>query len=260
MDDREVDFKSFVQPMGETIGAGSGFIESQPYLFVKSIDKSKRQITALASTGTIDRDDEIIEPQAFKELLPVYMKNPVVITSHQHRLQTGNSSVIGNVVKAWIDQQGLWVIIEFAAATSLGEEYWQLYSQKIQRAFSIGFIPIEHNYEARDGKQVRVYTKVELLEISCVAVPSNRDALSRSKQRKRDFVASKRAGRELALIKAEIPDFRLPTEKECLEFAEAISGAESEGVIVDDVSDTSDCDFTKIINSKNEGPYASIFR
>jgi len=259
MDDRDVDFKSFVQPMGET-GADSGFVESQPFLFVKSIDKSKRQITALASSGTIDRDDEIIEPEAFRKMLPRYMKNPVVITSHQHRLQTGNSSVIGNVVKAWIDQQGLWVIIEFAAATSLGEEYWQLYSQKIQRAFSIGFIPIEHTYEARDGKRVRVHTVVELLEISCVAVPSNPDALSRSKRRKRDFVASKRAGRELALIRAEIPDFRLPTEKECIEFAEAILGIEGEGKATDDFGDTSDCDFAKIVNSENEGPYASMFR
>ena len=164
--------------------------------FVKSIDQDKRQITALASAGTFDRDGEIILPEAFKELLPVYMENPVVITSHQHRLQTGNSAVVGNAVNAWIDSRGLWAIIEFVKGTALGEEYWLLYSQKKQRAFSVGFIPLEHKYEERDGKSIRVYTKVELLEISCVAVPSNREALSRSKRQKLSFVENKRLERE----------------------------------------------------------------
>ena len=227
MYDTDVDFASFVK--GVTKGddtylqnlmkAGPDFRESQA-LFVKSIDLNKRQITCLASTGDVDRDNEIIEPDAYRELLPIYMRNPVVITSHQHRLQTGSSSVIGGVVKAWIDQQGLWVIIEFVKGTNLGEEYWLLYSQKKQRALSVGFIPKESEYEERDGKRILVHTKVELLEISCVPVGCNREALSRSKQRKVDFVSEKK---NLAELRRSNPDF----DQECQEFAETILGVGS---------------------------------
>ncbi len=257
MNDKDVEFAELVGT--SSVRKGPEHFKECQALYVKSINKEKRQITALASAGTLDRDNEIILPEAFKEMLPVYMKNPVVITTHQHRLQTGSSSVIGNVVRAWIDRQGLWVVIEFVAGTALGDEYWLLYSTKKQRAFSVGFIPIEHTYEERDGKQVWVYTKIELLEISCVPVGSSREALSRSKQRKADFIAAKKAEREeekiLTRIRAEDPDFDAKRE----EFAEAISEFEGEGEIIDDFGAVLDCDFAKIFNSKDVGPYASMF-
>jgi len=174
---------------------GAGFKETQS-LFVKSIDESKRQIEAVVSTADLDRYDEIILPEAFRELLDAYLKNPVVISSHQHRLDTGHSSVVGQVIKAWLDQVGLHVVIWFAE-TELGNEFWYLYKNKFQRAFSVGFIPLEWQDGTSDGGQrVRTYTKVELLEISCVPVPANRNALSKSKQRKADFIAEKIAQHE----------------------------------------------------------------
>ena len=204
MSDKDVEFKLLVSRTSVSgcsgCEKGPGHFEECQALFVKSIDQEKRQITALASTGDLDRTDEIIEPEAFKELLPVYLKNPVIITSHQHRLQTGSSSVIGNAVKAWIDKQGLWVIIEFVKGTALGDEYWLLYSQKKQRALSVGFKGHEGGYEDRDGKRVWVWTKVELLEISCVPVPANSEALSKSRRRKVDFVDSKRGERQASRI------------------------------------------------------------
>jgi HK97 family phage prohead protease len=226
MSDKDVNFAACVQgrtaikdSYQEKIAkAGADFREIGG-LFVKSIDQAKRQITALASTPDLDRHDEIVLPEAFRELLPVYMKNPVVITSHQHRLETGHSSVVGSVVRAWIDSAGLWIVVEFAE-TVLGEEYWQLYSTKKQRAFSIGYIPIESRYEKRDDKTVLVTTKLELLEISCVPVPANRDALSKSKQQKADFVDEKKL---LAELRKEDPDF----DAKAQEFAEMILGYDS---------------------------------
>jgi HK97 family phage prohead protease len=203
MSDKEVDFKSLVTRMqtGErdymTRLKGTEFKEAQS-LFVKAIDEAKRQIEAVVSTADLDRYDEIIEPEAFRELLLEYLtKNPVVITSHQNRLDTGHSSVVAQVVKGWIDNKGLHVIIWFAE-TELGNEFWYLYKNKFQRAFSVGFIPLEWKDETLEsGLRVRTYTKVELLEISCVPVPANRNALSKSKQRKADFIADKIASRQL---------------------------------------------------------------
>jgi len=164
--------------------------------FVKSIDQDKKQIVAVASTGNLDRDNEIVLPSAFKELLPVYMKNPVVLSAHSHRLQSGNSPVVAVVLSARANKDGLHVVIEFETETELGKEYWTLYSRRRQRAFSIGFIPIEWEFKKVNGREVKVFTKVELLEISCVPVPSNREALSRSKQRKLDFVQRMRTARQ----------------------------------------------------------------
>jgi HK97 family phage prohead protease len=202
MDTEVQDFKSLVTrtQTGERDYTarlkGAEFREAQS-LFVKSIDESKRQIEAIVSTADLDRYDEIIEPEAFRETLSVYLSNPIVISSHQNRLDTGHSSVVGQVIKAWIDAKGLHVIIWFAE-TKLGDEFWYLYKNKFQRAFSVGFIPLEWKDEVSDGgKRVRVHTKVELLEISCVPVPANRNALSKSKQKKAAFVADKIEQRQL---------------------------------------------------------------
>jgi len=54
----------------------------------------------------------------------------------------------------------------------------------IMNAFSVGFKPIDfvlngHKYQDIYGRVPKVvFTKVELLEISCVPVPSNTEALT----------------------------------------------------------------------------------
>jgi len=89
-------------------------------------------------------------------------------------------------------REGLFCEIYFHDLTELAREYWDLYSNKIQKAFSVGFIPIEGERRNVEGKWIFVHTKVELIEVSCVAVPSNRQALSRSAERKRGFIAAKK--------------------------------------------------------------------
>ncbi|MGD1042188.1 MAG: HK97 family phage prohead protease [Sedimentisphaerales bacterium] len=199
----EVDFKSLVERIqtGERdyvarlSTEGTEYRET-PSLFVKAIDEAARQIEAVVSDASVDRDEEIILPSAFSEMLGEYLKNPVIISAHQNRLDTGHSSVIGQALKVWIAKDGLHVNIWFAE-TELGNEFWYLYKNKFQRAFSVGFIPLEWTDETVNGARVRTFTKAELLEISCVPVPSNRNALSRSKQRKQDFIADKIAQRKM---------------------------------------------------------------
>ncbi|MFZ0035637.1 MAG: HK97 family phage prohead protease, partial [Sedimentisphaerales bacterium] len=161
-------------------------------LSIKNVDLKNRRIEAIASTGSVDRDTEIIEPSAFEQSLPDYVaKNNVVLTGHQHRLDSGHSPVVANVVSAKLTPLGLVVVLEFHDITELAEEYWQLYSQKKQKALSVGFVPKKGGWETRDGNKIYVHTEVELIEISVVPVGSNRDALTKSKQRKADFVADK---------------------------------------------------------------------
>jgi len=149
-----------------------------PALHVRAIDVEKREVRVLASSPTLDRHGEIILPSAFKDTISRFMSNPCVIACHQHRLADGEPPVIGSVVKLWIDKAGLWAVIRFAE-TELGESYWVLYRDGHMRAVSVGFVALQWtDTRDEDGGYVRTYTKVELLEISCVPVPSNPDTLA----------------------------------------------------------------------------------
>lgn len=215
----EVDFKSLVQPAAG--GAGKSGTKEFRCFSVKSIDLEKRQIRVLASNADLDRDEERILPEAFKARLPIYLQNPVILAGHQHRLDDGQPSVVGKAISVWVDKQGLWAIIEFAR-TGLSETYWQLYSQGFMKAVSIGFIGITSHDESVDGKRVRTYDEVELLEISLVAVPSNRAALAKSRQGKADFVAGKQDKREEEQLIAEMRASGELTDEMAEEFAKAI--------------------------------------
>ncbi len=69
--------------------------------------------------------------------------------------------------------------------TDKGEEWWKLYShpdkKKRARGFSVGILV--HGWEMREfdmgggvKKQIRVFTEVELIEVSATPIPANRGA------------------------------------------------------------------------------------
>jgi len=157
----------------------AGFV----FVNVKSINEEARTLDAVASTSDLDRDKEIILTSAFVESLAAFRANPVILATHQHRLSDGSSPVIGSAIPETIrvGESEVTFTMRFAD-TPKGEEYWKLYRDRHMRAFSIGFIPIEWTDEKDEHLgYVRTYTKIELLEISAVPVPSNRRALARAK-------------------------------------------------------------------------------
>lgn len=182
--------------------------------YVKSIDREDKTIEVVASTSDIDRDNEVIEPQAFAQTINSFKSNPVILACHQHRLPSGESPVVGSAIpdSIQIGAKDLRFKIRFAD-TSLGENYWRLYRDKHMRACSIGFIPIEGVSKRTNSKDVYHHTKIELLEVSLVPVPSNRQALARAKQF--NWLEGKRAERD---------DVTLVSEEECQDFAEALLG------------------------------------
>jgi HK97 family phage prohead protease len=193
-------------------------------LFVKSIDLKKRQIRVLASSADLDADSERILPQGIK--LERFLANPVILAAHKHRLDDGRPPVIGKAAKVWVDKVGLWVIIEFAK-TALAEEYWQLYRDGYMKAVSIGFIDIRgHNVIESDGRHVRIWDETELLELSCVAIGSNPEALVRSKQ---NFVQGKREQRERAALLRSLGKTEEQFGQDCLEYAEALMDPDFKG-------------------------------
>ena len=127
------------------------------------------------STASMDRDSEVIEPSAFKKTIPKFMKHPVLVASHDYRDLTNQ---IGEWEKLKITENGIEGKPKYYVGMGNEQADWAYkLAQKCVAAFSIGFIPKE--WEDGDGQKSprRTYKEVELLEISQVIIPSNREAI-----------------------------------------------------------------------------------
>ena len=187
---------------GQGIGTEAGALVLRKSAGCKILDEQRRRIAAVISSEVIDRDGEIVSVASLRAAMQDYMKNPVLLAGHCHKLNTGTSPVVGRIVAYEVLGKNVEVVVEFAG-TALGLEYWELYRHKYQRAFSIGFRPLASEEQTIGGKRVRVYTAIELFEVSCVAVPANPLALSKGKSRGGDFVRRKRIDREKQRLLAD---------------------------------------------------------
>lgn len=122
-----------------------------------------RTIVARVSTSDRDRDGEIIEPNGID--VKDYQKNPVLLWAHQY-----DQPAIGKALWSKTDDKGLVCKFQFAP-TQFAEDIYQLYKGGYQKAFSIGFIPMEFD------QKTKTHQKTSLLEVSAVPVPANQNAL-----------------------------------------------------------------------------------
>ena len=137
-------------------------------------DDLEGTIVGWGSKPTIDRDKELIESSAWK--LDNYRKNPVVLLCHNY-----SAPPVGKCLWVKSSPQGLRFKAQFAK-TERGKECYELYKDGIMNAFSVGFKPrqggvIDNPTDVKYKGCKRVFTDVELMEISCVPVPANSDAL-----------------------------------------------------------------------------------
>ena len=135
----------------------------------KEVQGKDRVLEFTASTDNPDRDDEIIKAEAWQ--LGNYLKNPVVLFAHDYQ-----SLPVGKAVSI---KKPLTIEVEFAPAETydFADTVYKLCKGGFLSAVSVGFIPLEWDLGKKQGEPKRTFTKVELLEISIVPVPSNPDAL-----------------------------------------------------------------------------------
>ena len=151
-----------------------------------AINEDDHSINFVISSDRIDRHDERVETDAVHDAIlrkGEFVDNPVALACHLHRLSDGMPPSVGS----W-DTDSLKKLkhhcemrLNFAVDTVLGLEYWKFYSKKHMRAVSIGFGVLDAHEEVIKGNHIYVITKIELIEISCVAVGANRQALSKLK-------------------------------------------------------------------------------
>lgn len=133
---------------------------------VKELNLETRSLTAYASTSDMDRDGEVITPEAWRNTIQQFESVPL-IWAHDYRIPP-----IGKATDFEIDGRGLKFRAEFAT-TEFANEIWGLYRDKYLNSFSVGFIPKQATEGKRRHEPNRTHTETELLEVSAVAVPAN---------------------------------------------------------------------------------------
>jgi HK97 family phage major capsid protein/HK97 family phage prohead protease len=139
---------------------------------VKETGNGTLVIEGYASTWIEDRDGDTIMRDAFDESLPNYLNdNPVLLKDHDR------TKVLGAITKAVVDDYGLKIRAE-VPKPEMGEEAWKFTTYNdikrgLRRALSIGGV------FSRGKDAFKNIYKVNLYEISNIAVPSNPKSLFR---------------------------------------------------------------------------------
>ena len=133
---------------------------------VKELNVENRTLTGYASTADMDRDGEVITPDAWSKTIQQFESVPLV-WAHDYRIPP-----IGRATGFEIDGRGLKFRAEFAS-TDFANEIWGLYRDGYLDSFSVGFIPKQGTEGQQRFEPNRTFTEAELLEVSAVAVPAN---------------------------------------------------------------------------------------
>jgi phage head maturation protease len=139
----------------------------------------------IASTATLDRYHEIIEPAGWR--LDSYRRNPVFQNAHNYGdvIFTLGKALVTEV-RAVGDSPALCQRIQFATEVNpMARIAYGLYKGGFLNAVSVGFIPLRWEDPSSPGGSGaaspaprRRYLEQELLEVSAVAIPANPDALA----------------------------------------------------------------------------------
>lgn len=128
------------------------------------IDYLDVKIEGYANTFELDRGGDLSIPGCFLEHLGEYKENPILLADHE-RMTT---HAIGRVFSAYEDDKGLKVSARLSNAPDVKNVRYKV-AERILKTFSIGGL-----FNIIFGKDKNYIDKIELREISIVAVPMNR--------------------------------------------------------------------------------------
>ena len=141
-------------------------------------DKLGDPIIAIINTADVDRHMSIVDPAGLK--FENYELNPVVLWAHGD--EGCGTMPIGKCVKITRDAGAVEASVVFDQADEFAKEVERKYRDGFLKGFSIGFIPTKYQFETPEGSNGEIirYVEAELVEFSCVGVPSNPKALAKN--------------------------------------------------------------------------------
>ena len=147
---------------------------AQPGVEQRDVESAAAPAAFVLSTDEVDRHGDVVSADGW--LLDAYRRNPVLLWAHDYR-----HPAIGRAVGLWTEPHRLMARMEFAP-TAFAQEVAALYQAGFQWGVSVGFKPLKFE-ERRDQKTGAIlgvrFLQQELLEVSAVPVPANRNALRR---------------------------------------------------------------------------------
>jgi len=164
-----------------------------------NINPDDRTVIGVASTINLDRHGEIVLPSAIAAHAGMFLdSNSPFLAAHMHQTDSGDPTQIGWVMDMAFDAETVTCRFMFDTNPVAGK-WWSLASNPEGKGigFSIGFYPKRWVFGAvadlikqfpelqkvfaatdlADTDRVRVYTEVELAEISGCGVPANRESV-----------------------------------------------------------------------------------
>jgi phage head maturation protease len=139
----------------------------------------------IASTATLDRYHEVIEPAGWR--LDAYRRNPVFQNAHNYGdVLFTLGKALSTEVRTVAGGEALCQRIQFATEVNpVARIAYGLYRGGFLNAVSVGFVPLRWEDPPSPGGSGaassgprRRYLEQELLEVSAVAIPANPDALA----------------------------------------------------------------------------------
>lgn len=137
-------------------------------------DEAAGAMTFVISSDAVDRHGDIVTASGWR--LDEYRQNPVLLWAHDY-----TRPVIGRAQAVWQEPGILLARLEFAP-TDFAQEVAALYRRGYQQGVSVGFKPLryaERRHESTGALLGIHFLEQELLEVSAVPVPANRQALRR---------------------------------------------------------------------------------
>lgn len=141
----------------------------------------ERRMTFVASDATRDSYGTVLLPDGWE--LDRFNKNPIIGYMHDVHYASDPDAVIGKG-RAYVEDERLMVDVEFEpeGMNEKADKVWKKLEFGTLNAVSVGFAALEGRWgEGEEGpgkkNETYYYTRMDLLEVSVVAIPANPNAL-----------------------------------------------------------------------------------
>lgn len=134
------------------------------------ISEEERIIEGYATTGSLDRQDQIVSQKAVAEGLKPYLKYPTIRVNHLH-------PPVGKTVQHLMDSNGLAIQVQIGKNIQACDDAWEGIKQGLYTGFSVGgaILGTKTVYNKPLGKNILTITKLKINEISITDAPANVD-------------------------------------------------------------------------------------